>query len=94
MPKISAAGGPSGDDPALRPSDYVPPQVTDTEGEAVEGERTEQGDPETYDPADYTVAEVNDYLDQCAADGNDPEADRVLTLERAGKARSGILNRG
>ncbi len=88
MPKISAAGGPSGDDPALRPSDFVPPQA-EAEPEAV----AEPADDEEFDPGDYTVTEVNAYLDQAAADGNEPETDRVLAAERAGRARSGILNR-
>lgn len=49
-----------------------------------------------YDPADYTVAEVNTYLDQCASEGNQAEYDRVLLAERAdqgGKGRAGILGR-
>lgn len=40
-----------------------------------------------FDPGGHTVAEVHDYLE----DADDVEADRVLMLERAGKARVGIL---
>lgn len=40
----------------------------------------------TFDPADATVDEVLAYLDGAS----DEEHDRVIELERAGKARKGI----
>jgi hypothetical protein len=52
---------------------------------------TPQG--EEYDPADYTVSEVNAYLDQCAAESNRDEYDRVMDAERRGRGRLSILNR-
>lgn len=86
MPKITRHGGVSGveGEPA-----------TSAEGGpiAVEGGPLAVDD---YDPADYLVAEVNAYLDQCVSEGNQAEFDRVLLAERAdqgGKGRAGILGR-
>lgn len=42
-----------------------------------------------YDPSDYGVPEVLEYL---TGDITDEERDRVLAVEKAGKARKGILN--
>ncbi len=42
-----------------------------------------------YDPGDHTVAEVQEYLDGLPED--DPERDRVLAAERAGKARTTLI---
>jgi hypothetical protein len=50
-------------------------------------------DRDEYDPADYTVNEVNGYLDDCRQEGNLDELERVLKAEEAGKNRSGILSR-
>jgi hypothetical protein len=46
-----------------------------------------QAQNEQYDPSDYTVDEVNEYLDGADED----EADRVLAAEQAGKNRKGIV---
>lgn len=40
-----------------------------------------------WDPADYNVDDVNDYL----ADADEDEYERVMSAERAGKARVGII---
>lgn len=42
---------------------------------------------ESFDPSDHTVAEVQEYLQDAGGD----ERERVLDLERAGKARKGLL---
>lgn len=47
-------------------------------------------DATTYDPTDYSVDEVNDYLNTLSGT-DDPEYQRVLQAERDGKARKGIL---
>lgn len=94
MPKITAAGGPS----------YAPGQEPDpgtfAESAGLAGDTTTvepaEAEGEEYDPADYTVAEVNDYLDQATEDGNLDEVRRVLDAERTtngGKGRAGILSR-
>lgn len=49
------------------------------------------GDPDAFDPGDWTVAEVQEYLDGLADDdAGDAERDRVLAAERAGKGRTTI----
>lgn len=40
-----------------------------------------------FDPADHSVVEVRNYLDYASPE----EAERVLDLERNGKARAGIV---
>ena len=90
MPKITKHGGVSDELDVTRGPDDVPLPL------AVEGEADERVDGDEYNPGDYTVTEVNAYLDECVADGNLEEARRVLSVERVdagGKGRAGILNR-
>lgn len=65
--------------------------------------RLDDGDPgdttpavptQDFDPKDLTVADVVKALDVAAAAGNGQEVARILEAERAGKARTGILNHG
>lgn len=83
MPKITRAAGATfeGDPPPIDPNQT-----------AIEDE-VASADPDAYEPGDYTVSDVNAYLDECRADGNTDEAGRVLELERAGRNRAGIVNR-
>lgn len=74
-PKASKHGGTS-----------FPPTGTTAPSSEPTGEPAEPtGD--AFDPNTHTVAEVNDYLDNC----DDPdERQRVLDAETAGKNRSGV----
>lgn len=63
------------------------------EGDGVERTQVDTLDDDAFDPGDYTINEVNTYLDQCRDEGNQAELDRVIGEERAGKARARILNR-
>lgn len=94
MAKITRQGGPSVEPAELDQTDQTAEQqhATPLLG-ATEGDTTEPVDGDEYDPGDYTVAEVNAYLDQCQADNNPTEFKRVGHAERVGKARAGILNR-
>lgn len=51
--------------------------------ESVEGE--DNSEQEAYDPSQYSVPEVNDYLE-----AHPEQRDAVIEAERAGKARKGI----
>jgi len=103
--KISKAGGPSyegvdgNDDAGVFPTGRAGESTeSDTQSTTVDTDqdRPAEGrdDGNDYDPGDYTVTEVNAYLDDCRDEGNQAEYDRVLAEERGGKARAGILNRG
>lgn len=82
MPKITKLGGPSFED--ADPGTFA-------ESGGLASPPVVEGD--EFDPADYTVAEVNTYLDDCRDEENRAEFDRVLHAEQAGKNRAGILNR-
>jgi len=92
MPKITKHGG---------VSDTVNDAGTFAESgglaeTSVEVDEAQAAVDDDYDPGEYTVAEVNTYLDQCVAEGNLDEGRRVLDAERVdagGKGRAGILNR-
>lgn len=62
--------------------DHVWPDAVWSEVEA-----PERPEPEPFNPADRTVGEVLAHL----AEADDEERDRVLDLEREGKARKGVL---
>lgn len=96
MPKITRHGGPSEAVEVPLDPDQVELDVElDGTGRelplAVEGDTAMRTVGDEYDPSDYTVAEVNAYLDQALQEGNLVEVQRVLDAERAGKARAGIL---
>lgn len=88
MAKITRQGGPS-----VEPAEpEVPEQQHATP--LLGADQINPGEPDDeYDPGDYNVTEVNAYLDQCQADDNTTEYERVITAERKGKARAGILSR-
>lgn len=58
------------------------------------GDTTPAVSPQAFDPGDLTVADVVKALDVATAAGNGQEVARILEAERAGKARTGILNHG
>jgi hypothetical protein len=109
MPKITKQGGPSFDpnepqpDPGtfaesggLAESALPAAAEGDTTERTAEGggvERVEVDSLDEFDPAEYTVDEVNRYLDQCRDEENRAEFDRVIHAEQTGKNRVGILNR-
>ena len=76
--------------------------VVDVIGEAPEGEivpdfsqqttkkesANDNSDDDSFDPSQHSVADVKKYL----ADADDEEKARVITLEKDGKARKGILD--
>jgi hypothetical protein len=105
MPKISKEQGPSYAPDLVERTEEADPTFTfpgaETAGAASETATAEEDATTTvaeeeYDPSEYTVAEVNDYLDQAQEDGNLDEVRRVLDAERTGnggKGRAGILNR-
>jgi hypothetical protein len=107
MPKISKVGGPSiepavatataesGEPGLAERADLGFTQATEVQeaGEQTAAE-AEAGEDEQFNPADYTVAEVNTYLDQCQEDGNEQEYNRVMTAEKTGRGRLSIVNRG
>ncbi|CCW14588.1 hypothetical protein EBESD8_51580 [Rhodococcus aetherivorans] len=62
-------------------------QIVDAEPVPAEGAAVESS--QLYDPANYTVDDVNAYL----AEASPQEQDRVLAVEREGKARKGILGK-
>jgi hypothetical protein len=64
---------------------------TFAESGGLAAEPAEPGD--QFDPAEYTVDEVNRYLDDCRDEENQTEFDRVILAESKGKNRVGILNR-
>lgn len=79
------------DGPAEAPEDPTrPPEVATEplppEGQVVAGDGSEGAG--QFNPSDHTVEEVNAYL---TSDISDEEAERVLTAERAGKARKGVV---
>lgn len=87
MPKITKQGGAS-----FGPDEVDPGTFAESAGLAdTGGPPVVEGD--DFDPADYTVDEVNRYLDDCRDEENRTEFDRVVFAERAGKNRVGILNR-
>lgn len=94
MAKITAAGGTSYTEAELEANPELV-QDSPAEGDAPTDAPTAPTDdgPDGYDPADYTVTEVNAYLDQCLAEDNRAEYDRVIEAERRGKYRIGIINR-
>jgi hypothetical protein len=89
MAKITAAGGTSYTEQELEAN----PELVQNPPEEGDAPTAPTDEADEYDPADYTVAEVNAYLEQCAAEDNSAEFDRVIEAERRGKYRIGIINR-
>lgn len=81
-------------DEGLGDGDRREDQERDADGtqvpDADDGDHDDDDADEEYDPGQYTVGEVNAYIEQARAEGNHDEATRVLQAERDGRNRSGI----
>lgn len=57
------------------------------QGDAEDDSEEDEEEGDLYDPTDHNVGDVQEYL----LTASEEEAERVLTVERAGKNRSGIV---
>ena len=86
--RVDDGGRPVVDDGG-RPLTYDSPSADEIEGR--DGRAFDDGMKEGDDPSDYTVDEVKAYLSTLDDDQDGDEIERVLTVERGAKARTGIL---